>query len=204
MKRDHVLFLVIGLLAGFLAGYVMQEELSARQPQRAVHGASALREPSAGSPADPRGLPTTTAPTAPVAPMAEIEKLRRRIEADPKDAEAILELANLNFDIQNWPRALELYSRLLELRPGDPDALTDLGICLRAQKDFTGALARFREAQSFAPRHWQSRFNEVVVLAIDLNDLATATSRLVELEKLAPGNSDVSRLAEEVRRRAAA
>ncbi|MEZ5313055.1 MAG: hypothetical protein R2862_05050 [Thermoanaerobaculia bacterium] len=70
-----------------------------------------------------------------------------------------------------------------------------------ARSDFDGALARFREAEKVAPDHWQARFNELVVLAIDLGDFETAAGKLGELEALAPGNADVARLAEEIRRR---
>ena len=202
MSRDHALFLVIGLLAGFLGGYVLQEELAARQPQRIVAGAAAGTaglNPSSASPGAPGGA--SGAPPASMAPMAEIQRLKERIETNPEDGQAILELANLNFDIQNWPRAIELYERLLVLRPNDPDVLTDLGICLRAQKKYDDALTKFRAAQKIAPAHWQARFNEVVVLALDQGDLDSAARKLGELESLAPGNPDVARLAEEIRRR---
>ena len=94
----------------------------------------------------------------------------------------------------------ELYERYLALRPQDPDAMTDLGICLRALGDYPGALARFAEAQKLAPGHWQSRFNEVIVKAFDLRDLPAAEAALAQLEREAPQNPDVARLAEEVRK----
>ena len=199
MNRDSLLFLLIGLLAGFLAGYVVQEEMADLQPQRLPAGAAGAAMSAPGTAAAP-GPGMAGAPTG-GAPMQRIEELRKRLESNPNDEPALLELANLNFDIQNWARARELYERLLALRPADPDVLTDLGITLRAQGDFDGALARFREAESLAPAHWQSRFNEIVVLAIDQNEIAAAGQRLAELEKLAPGNADVARLAEEIRRR---
>jgi Flp pilus assembly protein TadD len=193
MKRDHVLFLVIGLLAGFLAGYILQEEMASVQPARL--GATAAAPTSPGMP----GMPG--AGGAPGGAMPEIERLKQAIEADPNDVESILALANLNFDIQNWQRARELYERYLKLRPEDADAMTDLGICLRSLGDFQAALATFAQAQKLAPDHWQSRFNEVVIKAFDLRDLPAAEAALVELEKAAPGNPDVARLAAEVRQR---
>lgn len=189
-KRDHVLFLVIGLLAGFLAGYILHESMAAVQPPRL--GATTTAMPPAAQPmAAPGGA----------AAMPEIERLRQALERDPNDADALLALANLNFDIQNWERAKELYERYLGFRPQDADALTDLGICQRALGDFQGALTRFAAAQKLAPDHWQARFNEVVVKAFDLRDQAAAEAALAELERLAPGNPEVARLAAEVRQR---
>jgi len=198
LNRDSALFLLIGLLAGFLAGYILHEEMAEIQPARLAPEAAGAH-PSDGSAAGAMaGSPATAGG---VSPMAQIEELRRRVDADPTDVEAVLGLANLNFDIQNWERARELYERALTLRAGDPDVLTDLGISLRALGRFDEALARFREAQALAPRHWQARFNEIVVLAIDRQDLVGAEARLAELTPLVPGNADVARLAEEIRRR---
>lgn len=197
MNRDQALFLVVGLLAGFLAGYVLQEEMAEIQPPRVAPGSGS----AIASPATPIQAPTPQRAPAPPAAMAEIERLRQRVESNPNDAQALLELANLNFDIQNWGRARELYQRVATLRPGDPDVLTDLGICLRALGSFEEALTQFRVAQAASPRHWQARFNEIVVLALDLRDLPAAEARLAELTALAPDNPDVARLADEIRKR---
>lgn len=191
MNRESALFLVIGLLAGFLAGYIAQEEMAEIQPPRIAPGAAAAMGPHAAAGA--AGDSGT--------PMAQIEALRQRVEQNPNDVDALVALANMNFDIQNWARAKELYERVLAVRPGDPDILTDLGITLRAQGNFQEALVQFRSAQSTAPAHWQSRFNEIVVLALDLGDVPAAEQRLAELSALAPGNADVARLAEEIRKR---
>lgn len=204
MNRDSALFLVIGLLAGFLAGYVLQEEMAEVQPPRRIPGAPHGETGGMAAASAAPQMPAASAEgggATPGAPMARIQELRLRVEQNPQDAEALLELANLNFDIQNWTRAQELYERVLAIRPADPDVLTDLGICLRAQGAFEEALGRFREAQGAAPSHWQSRFNEVVVLGLDLNDSAAAEPKLEELRRLAPGNADVERLAAEIRKR---
>jgi Tfp pilus assembly protein PilF len=196
LNREHALFLLIGLLAGFLGGYLGHESMVAVQPARIAPGGAAALAPAGPAPTP---APSAAAPGAAPA-MAEIQQLQEALARDPNDASAVLRLANLNFDIQRWERAAELYERYLSLRPGDADVLTDLGITQRARGDFAGALERFRAAQRLAPDHWQARFNEIVVLAFDQRDLAAARTALSELEKRAPGNADVARLAGEIRR----
>lgn len=188
MNRDSLQFLAVGLVAGFLVGYVVQEQIAGVQPQRLAPGAS----PQAAA-----GAPPTAAPGRDPR-MAEIERLRARLEQEPNDREALLTLANLNFDISNWPRAQELYERYLTLDPGNPDVLTDLGIALRSQGQFERALEQFRAARVKDTRHWQSRFNEAVVLAFDLKQLDAADAIVAELRGLAPGNADLDRLAGEI------
>jgi Flp pilus assembly protein TadD len=192
LSRDHALFLLIGLLAGFLGGYIAHEAVADVQPQRIlpgdVHaaGTAAVADAQSGGAGDPR--------------MAEIQRLRAVLDRDPDDREALLTLANLNFDINNWPRAQELYERLLQLEPKNPDVLTDLGIVHRSQGRFEQALQLFRDARAIDAAHWQAMFNEAVVLAFDLRDFAAAESVIADLRAVAGGNPDVGRLETEVRR----
>ena len=193
MNRDHFLYLLIGLLGGFLAGYLAHETMDGVQPARVAAGAVAAPGPGTA-------MPSPAAPP-PAPPMEEINRLRAVLEKNPEDKDAILRLANLNFDIERWDRAAELYESYLKLQPDDPDVLTDLGITFRARGDFQRALGLFRRAQEVAPAHWQSRFNEAIVLGFDLRDLAAAEQVLAALQQLAPGNPDVERLATELRKR---
>ncbi len=100
--------------------------------------------------------------------MAEIQQLRDIVEKNPNDIQAVRKLADLNFDIQNWQRAQELYSHYLELKPNDPDVITDLGITYRGLQQYDKAIDLFNQAKKLEPGHWQAYYNEVVVLAFDL------------------------------------
>ena len=194
--------MLVGLLAGFIAGYLVHDAMAVRQPPRLPAGAAgqfAAGEVPAGGGAAPGA-----AAGNPMAPMAEIQRLREHIEKNPNDADAILVLANLNFDIRSWERARELYSRHLELKPGSPDVLTDLGVTYRELGQHQEALELFDQAQKLQPNHWQSLYNQIVVYAFDLRDFPVAEKLLVELRRLQPDNPSVAELATEVARRRAA
>lgn len=133
--------------------------------------------------------------------MAEIQRLREQVEKNPNDTDALLLLANLNFDIKSWQRAGELYQRYLKLKPDSPDVLTDLGVTLREQGQPREALVQFERAAAMSPTHWQSRFNKVVVLGLDLRDFAAADKVLAELRKLQPENASINELVAEIERR---
>jgi Tetratricopeptide repeat len=133
--------------------------------------------------------------------MAEIQQLRDYVASHPRDADAVLKLANLNFDISNWGRARDLYTQYVGLREPNPDVLTDLGTCYRQLRDFNHALEQFRRAEQLAPSHWKSRFAEVVVLAFDLNQRDAAEQAFAKLQEVAPAQPEVARLGDELRRR---
>ncbi len=67
MNRDHGLFLLIGLLAGFMLGYLGHEAMSDLQPARLAAGAAPGVAPPAAQPA---------AGATPAVPMEEIQRLK--------------------------------------------------------------------------------------------------------------------------------
>lgn len=209
MNKDNLIFAVFGVLLGFFAGYFMKEVMDLRQPPRFAAGQGApMGAPMAPGGGAPGAVnPSAAAPgaggagAAGGAPMAEVQELQARLEKNPEDAEAILRLAHLNFDIQRWDRARDLYERYLQLQPPTPDTLSDLGVCYRETGEFDRALALFDQAQQMAPDHWQSRFNEVIVLAFDKKQFDRADAVLDELRSLQPNNPDIAQLAAEVERR---
>ncbi len=198
MNRDNALFMMIGLLAGFIGGYVMHESMAANQPPPrrpptpATVGAAVPAAEARGA-QSPGGQPA----------MGQVQRLTAHVQENPDDAEAIRSLANLNYDISNWQRAAELYQRYLELVADDIDVRTDLGATYRYLDRPQDALEQFRKARELAPEHWQARYNEVLVLAFDLEDLPAAGTAMEELLALQPGNPEVDRLAAELEKRSA-
>lgn len=197
MNRNDALFLVIGLLVGFIAGYLMQEMMAERQPPRLVHGDGAA---ASAAPAPPSAVPGAPAPPG-QAVLQEIQSLEAYLQSNPQDADAALRLANLSFEVESWSRCVEMYERYLELRPESPDLLSDLGVCYRGVGRLDRAIALFDRAHEIDPGHWQSRFNEAVVLGLDRRDFEAADRVLDELRSLQPGNPQVERLAQEIARR---
>lgn len=213
MNRDHFLFLLIGALCGFIAGYVAHETMAARQPAPLWGGTvnAGTAQPGAPQPGGPqpgaaqRGPgqqgPQPGAPAGPQAAMAEVQRLRAYVAENPTDYDAVRTLGNLNYDIANWGRAAELYEQYLSGRPDDADVMTDLGACYRNLGRLDDALGIFARIRELAPSHWQAHYNEILVIAFDKGDPEAALPVLEELEALQPGNADVVRLATEVRRR---
>lgn len=193
MNKDNLLFAVVGILLGFVSAYLFFEAMAARQPARLGAGGPAA---TAAGPMGQQTAPQGGNPAAGGgAAMPQIQELQARLEQDPNDTEAIRTLANLNFDIQNWQRAQELYVRYLELQPNNLDVMVDLGVTHREMGQYDQALGLFRQVQQQNPDHWQSYYNEVVVLAFDLKRFDEADRSLARLRELQPGNADVERLA---------
>ena len=211
-QKDNILFLMGGLLVGFIVAYLMFEAMATRQPPRLTPalraqivdgndgGGAGGGEAPAGAAAQAADPAAAGAGAGGGPAMAEIQQLRDFVEKNPNDTAAVRKLADLIFDIQNWQRAQELYAHYLELKPNDTDVMTDLGITYRGLRQFDRALALFDQAKKLDPKHWQSYYNEVVVLAFDLKKTAEAKAALAQLEQMQPANPDVKKLADAVAR----
>lgn len=214
MTKDNLISVILGVLLGFIAGYLLHEVMAARQPPRfaATSGTNPGAMPQGTSGIAQSG-PTQIAEDMPPgqqpgpgagggagAPMAEIQQLREYVAQNPNDADAVRQLADLNFDISNWARALELYTRYLELKPGDVNVLSDLGVVQRELGNYDKALELFDQVQQQEPDHWQSMYNEIIVLAFNKRQYDEAQKVLDRLQQLQPGNPNVQRLADEVQK----
>ena len=211
MTKDNVIFAAFGLLLGFVVAWLMFEKVTMRQPPRAVPGQTASgAAPSTGMPGEGPASPGSSSGVP--LDLSFLEQLEQRLQADPNNPDIILALAHESYNIAQqvpnpagsrplWMQARDLHTRYVELRPEDPelpDILSDLGVCYQELGDFDQALEIFRRVQAMAPDHWQSLYNQVVVLAFGKNELDEAKKVLVQLQRVQPNNPDVQRLAAEV------
>ena len=192
MNRDNVLFLILGTLAGFILGFMGFEVMSDNQPQRLVHGGDTVAQRPAPPPSGGGG------------PMLEVQRLRQHVAENPEDADAVLELASMNFQINNWSRAEALYTQYVKLRPESPDTLSDLGICQRNQGNFQGAVETFDRALALDPKNWLAQYNKLIVVGIDLQDYSAAQVLIASLQAQRPGDPELGQLVAELERRQAA
>jgi tetratricopeptide (TPR) repeat protein len=131
-------------------------------------------EKSSMLPAAPSGAGQGTSPLSGISMQpVDLKPLEDAVRKRPSDAGAQLMLANALHDNRMLSRAVEAYGKYLTMRPKDPDARTDLGICYfqMAQEDSINrdpllheAVTAMEEAFKNAPRpHQPSAFNLGVV-----------------------------------------
>jgi tetratricopeptide (TPR) repeat protein len=187
MKKDAVLPLLVGLLVGFLATYLIVRERDLG-PIVVRDGSSAAASPMAG----PR------VPTAMEAAM--IEQLETELESDPDNAGTLTDLANLYFDTDNYPRAIEYYRRVVELRPDDPNLRTDMGTALYYSGRTEEAVAEFERSLAIEPDHPQTLFNMGVILLEQRNDREGALQLWERLIEMNPGYAQADLVREQIER----
>jgi cytochrome c-type biogenesis protein CcmH/NrfG len=128
-------------------------------------------------PAPPPSAPPGQAATQAEPPMEEVRRLQEAVRANPGNADDLLQLANRLHDLglsapTLLPGAIEAYTNYLKLKPGDPNARVDLGICyfelgrtdsLQSPKMFSAAVREMKAAIASTPGHQPAAFNLGIV-----------------------------------------
>jgi protein O-GlcNAc transferase len=75
-----------------------------------------------------------------------IYQLKERLNKDINDIEAALSLGNVYYDMNDAPRSIIYYRRVLDINPALPSARTDLGAMYWRNDDIGLAEQAFRDA----------------------------------------------------------
>jgi tetratricopeptide (TPR) repeat protein len=76
----------------------------------------------------------------------DIGQLKERLNKDINDIEAALSLGNLYYDMNDAPRSIVYYRRVLDINPALTNARTDLGAMYWRNEDIGLAEQAFRDA----------------------------------------------------------
>lgn len=172
MNRNTIIALVVGLLVGVFVGYEA--------------GSSGPSSGGRGSPAAPPPQMPPQAATSGDNHLARIAALQSVVARDPKNVQAWVQLGNDYFDTRQPQKAIEAYGRALELKPDDPNVLTDQGIMYRDLGQYDRAVQNFEKANKADPKHVQSLFNMGVVYAHDLKQVPKAVEVWKRVIQIAP------------------
>ncbi|HEY4439067.1 MAG TPA: tetratricopeptide repeat protein [Candidatus Elarobacter sp.] len=105
---------------------------------------------------------TPAGPPAPV--MAQLQQLRGRLDRNPKDLAALVQLGNMEFDAQKFDKAHAYYTRALALDPTNPDVRTDDAVALHQTGRDIDALAELDRVLKERPKFPAAVFNRGAVL----------------------------------------
>ena len=208
MWKNPVVTAVVGVLLGFFAGYLIGQ----RQPE-AAPPAAASANPHAGVPGAPplsgeaQKPPTggRTAATANPQLLEQARELEGLLAKDPKNYDHLVQMANTEYDLNDFIKAVQYYERARAIKDDSADVMTDLGVAYKEIGQPKKAVELFDKAADVHPEHWQSRYNAAVVRLFDLNDPAGAKQEVDKLKQLqgkVPNLPDLSGLESEIARRA--
>ena len=189
MSRENILFAIIGILFGFIVGFMfassMSQKMASPQGTAASQGMPADHPPVAGgsggggqSNQDPQAVREQVA--------ASLEKAR----SEPNNFEAQVKAAELYYQIQRYDQAIEFLLKANQLKPTDYRTVVILGMVNLDAGHYDTAEKWYRAAMKM-------KSDDVMVLAglaaatLEKGDANAAEDAIAKLEKVDPNSQDL-------------
>ena len=184
MSRENLLFAIIGVLLGFIVGFMFASSMSQKQAmqQQAAAGSQSL-------PADHPPVGAQNAPN-PQAMQAEVTASLEKARNEPKNFEAQIKAAQLYYQIQRFDQAIEYLLKANQLKPTDYQTVVTLGLVNLDAGHYDVAEKWYRAALKM-------KSDDVMVLAglaattLEKGDAKAAEDAIAQLEKVDPSAQDL-------------
>jgi len=185
MSRDNLLFAIIGILLGFIVGFMFASSMSQKQ-------AAPLSAASQGLPADhpPIGGAGGQNAQDPQAMRAEVAASLEKARNEPTNFDAQVQAAELYYQIQRYDQAIEFLLKANQVKPTDYRTVVLLGMVNLDAGHFETAEKWYRAAMKM-------KSDDVMVLSglaaatLEKGDAKAAEDAIAQLEKVDPTSQDL-------------
>ena len=117
-------------------------------------------------------------------PMAVIQQARERVNKNPKDVDALIFLANANFDIGRYQEAADLYQKALELNSDNAQVRTDRATALYRLGRSKEAIEELNMALASDYHHETALYNMGIIKLAAFNDREGAIAAWTQLKDI--------------------
>jgi tetratricopeptide (TPR) repeat protein len=187
MTRDNLLFAIIGILLGFIIGFLLANSILTREAAQRATPLSAQQG---------QNLPPNHPPvggdqgTDPQQIFTQVQEAMKQAREQPNNFEAQLTAAKLEYQIQRYDQAIEYLLVANKLKSNDFDVLGMLGVANMDAGHFDAAEKWYRAALVKKP-------NDIAVLdglcavLLSKGDAKAAEDAINKLAKVDPTNQDL-------------
>jgi tetratricopeptide (TPR) repeat protein len=184
MNRENLLFGIIGVLFGFIVGFMLAGSMN-QKPAVVTAG-------NAGTQSLPSDHPPIGGNSSgnPQAMFAEVQASIEKAKKEPKNFEAQLKAAELYYQIQRYDQSIEFLLKANELQPTDYQTVVNLGMVnLDA--------GHYETAQKWYAAAMKMKTDDVQVLSgmaaatLQKGDAKAAEDAIAKLEKVDPNSQDL-------------
>ena len=181
MSRENILFAIIGILLGFIVGFMFASSMSQKAMQPAAAGTQL-----------PADHPTVSGQNAqnPQAMFAQVQAALEKARNEPQNFEAQIQAADLYYQIQRFDQAIEYLLKANQLKPTDYRTVVLLGMVNLDAGHFDTAEKWYRAAMKM-------KSDDVMVLSglaattLQKGDAKAAEDAIAQLEKVDPNSQDL-------------
>lgn len=188
MNRENLLFAVIGLLLGFIVGFMFA---SSRATQMQM--ASATQN----LPADHPPIGAQSGGTDPAAMREQVTAQIAKARNEPQNFEAQVQAANLFWQIQRYDQAIEFLLKANKLKPTDYETVAMLGLVNLDAGHYDQAETWYRAAIKMRSDDERTAAG-LAAATLGKGDAKAAEDAITQLEKLNPSSADLPQFKEKL------
>ena len=183
MSRENLLFATIGILLGFIVGFMFASSMAQKTAMQQT-ASSAQGLPADHPPVGAQGAPDPQKMREEVA--ASLEKARN----EPKNFDAQIKAAELYYQIQRYDQAIEFLLKANQIQPTDYKTVAILGMVNLDAGHYDQAEKWYRAAMKM-------KSDDTMVLSglaaatLEKGDAKAAEDAIAQLEKVDPNSQDL-------------
>ncbi|HEX6732897.1 MAG TPA: tetratricopeptide repeat protein [Pyrinomonadaceae bacterium] len=186
MTRENLLFSIIGLLLGFIVGFMFASSMNQKYGPGTQATASTQALPSDHPPVG------TNAAANPGVMQAEVTASLEKARNEPKNFEAQVKAAELYYQIQQFDQSIEYLLKANQIKPDDYQTVVTLGMVNLDAGHFDTAERWYKAAMKM-------KSDDSMVLAglaetmLQKGDPKAAEEAIARFEKVEPNSQDLQR-----------
>jgi tetratricopeptide (TPR) repeat protein len=185
MNRENLLFAIIGILFGFIVGFMSASVMSQKYAPAAVTASN-----NQALPPDHPPVGSQAASANPQGMQAEVTATIEKARKEPKNFEAQLKAAELYYQIQRYDQAIEFLQKANQLQPTDYQTLVTLGVVNLDAGHYDTAEKWYRAAMKLKQDDTMV-LSGLAAATLQKGDAKAAEDAIAQLEKVDPNSVDL-------------
>ena len=188
MTRENLLFAIIGILLGFIVGFLLANSINQRD--FAARLGAAPGQQSQNLPPNHPPISGDQTGDGGQQMLASVQTAMKQARENPNDFEAQVTAAKLEYQIQRFDQAIEYLLAANKLKPTDSDVLAMLGVANLDGGHFDAAEKWYRAALQRKPDDMPS-LDGLCAALLSKGDAKDAEEAINKLAKIDPTNQDL-------------
>ena len=197
MTRDNLLFAIIGVLLGFIGGFLLAGNISQREAAlRANPGPAQVGQQNLPPDHPPVGGDQTTGEGGQQM-LATVQTAIKQARENPDDFDAQVRAAKLYYQIGRYEPAIEYLIAANKIKPKDFDAMAMLGVANLDAGHYDASEKWYRAALQVKPSDMPS-IDGLCATLLANGDAKAAEEQISKLAKVDPNNQDLAQFREKL------
>ena len=187
MTRDNLLFAIIGILLGFIGGFLLASNISQREAALRNGTSSQTRQ---NLPPDHPPVAGDQTADSGQQMLASVQTAMKQARENPNDFDAQVTAAKLQYQIQRYDQAIEYLLAANKVKPADWDVLAMLGVANLDAGHFDAAEKWYRAALQKKPDDMPT-LDGLCAALLSNAKAREAEEAINKLAKIDPTNQDL-------------